>query len=58
MQQPNTIKKASKTGHTSCVSFFVHPDLSEAVKKEAKRINVPRSRLYRQAIEMYLETVL
>lgn len=50
--------KLSKKGHTAHVNLFVHPELVDVYTSKASENNVPVSRLYRQALEMYLETTL
>ena len=50
--------KLSKKGHTAHINLFVHPELMEFYKTKAKQNNIPVSRLYRQALEMYSETTL
>lgn len=44
--------------HTAHVNFFIHPELYQALKEAANVRNVPVSRLYRQALDLYLETEL
>jgi predicted DNA binding CopG/RHH family protein len=58
MQKHPDILKASNKAHTAHINLFVHPQLQQAIKQAAKAQNVPVSRLYRQALELYTETVL
>jgi hypothetical protein len=56
--KPTELNLMPNNRHTAHVNFFVHPELYKALKDAANVRKVPVSRLYRQALHLYLETEL